>query len=153
MKFESIYCFFKYLIDNNIDLCKMDVELTPIDEDDSPSIVEAPLNGELKIFLEDLTDNPQINYKISNENILYVEDCAMRPFSCGTISIKLFGHDLLLNGCCKDENDIKTSLNIKINENSIKNVDFSVKKDIKLANTLGILEKIIYDHTGTDIKN
>ncbi len=164
MKFDSVYDFFKYLIDNNIDLCKMDIRLTPLDgvssrlvafpEDKKKTEEKKPtLKAEdFKVSLKDLTNNPNIPIKLAENNVLFVEDFSIPPFSCGTISLKLLGRDLLLNAC--RENDIiKTKLNIQINETTVLNLDFFVKKDVELANTLTLTENTIHDHTRPDIKD
>jgi hypothetical protein len=106
-----------------------------------------------QIFLEDLSGEPCITSRISTENVLYVEDCSIVPNSCGAMSINFLGRTVMLNACRTEDGTIKTKLNIRINENTIKNVDFFIKKDVQSANTIEIMEKLIYDNVRPNIKD
>lgn len=148
MKFDNLETLVKYIINEEIDLSEIDVDFNlPVKESVEEPKEQKP--NDVKVKLKMLSDSPDITAKLSESNVLFVEDFSSLPNQCTSGKIEFMGRQFLTNMCCVvNENGdeiVKATLPVEIQEGKVYNVDFLVKKKVDEDYDILLSESMIND--------
>ena len=119
LSFNSLNEFQQYIAENNIQLSDLEIFQN---EDDKQIIPE-----EVNVSLVSLHDNPVVKAKVGENNILYVNELNINENTCMPSMINVLGRKLSVV-LCNYEGKTHTKLNIALENKTLYNVEFELKK-------------------------
>lgn len=125
LEFKNIDELKEYIYENNINFAEL-VILQKIDFG-SEEIKKEVIPESVDVQLISLYDNPTIKAKVSENNILYVDDLIINENSCMPAVVNMLGRKISII-LCNQDGKTHASLNVALDSKPQYNVVFEVRK-------------------------
>lgn len=124
LDFNNIDEFKQYIYENNINFADLIISQSV---EDSEGIKEEVIPQSVEVQLIALHDNPIIKAKVSENNILYVDELNINEDLCIPAVINILGRKVSIN-LCNQDGKTHANLSIALDNKPQYNVVFEVRK-------------------------